>query len=213
MTLLHLFLLLVPAWATALPQTGSATDDLGSETGVLSNYSLGDLEWRGFADFNPEQVFTGTIQNVIRQMREIKGATYTPEFVSKAENQTRASNADLNMASIECMQDMKCDKVPAARHGPARAGVTYLWHLPDTVMCQLGPSTCGRISCSWNAGILWCNDKAAPSNSFKCKMFAGYAAAILGQCSSHDLVNTVVGGKNSDYDLGVSVIVEYQRKC
>ncbi|KAF2972521.1 hypothetical protein GQX73_g1167 [Xylaria multiplex] len=203
MMFLYLFLLFVPAWTAVLPQKVVSTESVVLRTETPDDYRLSDIEWRGFPDFDGV-VFKGTIQNVIHQMKKIKGVDYTPDFVSKAENQTLG----VQPAAIDCDQEIKCGG-PKAKPKPVSEGVDYLLQLSDTIMCSNGPTACGRISCSWDAAIIWCNDKAAPSNSFKCKMFAGYADAILGHCSVQK-PDPLVSGKNTDYDLLLSVIVEKQ---
>ncbi|KAI0446482.1 hypothetical protein F4803DRAFT_567856 [Xylaria telfairii] len=94
----HLLLSLPLAWAALVPQGDNLANDLGSQIGVPRNYSVGDVEWRGFEDFDEDQVFTGTIEDVISQMRYIKGAHYTPAFVSRAENHTLAAECDFGFS-------------------------------------------------------------------------------------------------------------------
>lgn len=37
-------------------------------------------------------------------------------------------------------------------------GIEYLRRLNDTAKNGPGPENCGRVSCSWNSAIIWCNN-------------------------------------------------------
>ncbi|KAI1153711.1 hypothetical protein F4825DRAFT_460965 [Nemania diffusa] len=192
------------AWATVVPQGGSAVaDDLKFEIGVPSGYSAGDIEWSGFEDFDDDQVFTGTIESVISQMRQIKGAHYTPSFVSKAENQALAANHDDHVSTflVECGG-------PDANPRRIAQGIDYLNHLPDSARCSNKALHCGRISCSWNSAIWLCNERSDPGTDHQCNMFGGYANSILKYCTINDK-NPRVSGKNDDNELMVSVVVKW----
>ncbi|KAI1129171.1 hypothetical protein F5Y10DRAFT_158683 [Nemania abortiva] len=202
MKLFHILPFVAVALAAAVLQDDGPTSTLDSQTGLPSNYSVSDIEWRGFEDFNEDQVFTGTIENVINQMRQIKGAHYTPSFVSKAESQVFKTKPDYHAAN----HDILCGGSEA---DPRRIdqGVDYLNHLPDSALCSNPPKTCGRISCSWNSAILWCNDKTDPGDAHKCNMFGQYAAEIVDKCAIYD-TNPRVCGRNSDDQLVLSVLVK-----
>ncbi|KAM7207835.1 hypothetical protein V8F20_001877 [Naviculisporaceae sp. PSN 640] len=38
-------------------------------------------------------------------------------------------------------------------------GIEYLRKVPGKPVNKPGPRACGRVSCSWNSAIWWCNDK------------------------------------------------------
>ncbi|KAH8166499.1 hypothetical protein CIB48_g1785 [Xylaria polymorpha] len=189
-------------WAALVPQGDNLAKDLGFQTGIPSNYSVGDIEWRGFEDFDEDQVFTGTIevtlilipasllnwrsnnavQDVINQMRQIKGAHYTPGFVSRAENHTLEAEHD----DYHTRRRIYCGGMPADVTA-VDEGISYLNHLPDSTRCSNSPSSCGRISCSYSSAIYWCNDNK--------------------ECYQKWLV----GGKISDDNLELTVHVLGQR--
>ncbi|KAI0099224.1 hypothetical protein GGR51DRAFT_565041 [Nemania sp. FL0031] len=200
--LFYTLLLVAVARAAVVPQDGSPADELNLQVGLPDNYSVSDIQWRGFEDFGEDQVFTGTIENVIYQMRQIKGADYTPSFVSKAESQITKSQPDHHVAkhNIEC---------GGSDADPRRIdqGVDYLNHLPDSSICGNAPKTCGRISCSWNSAIWLCNDSTSGNNPHKCNMFGQYAAEIVKECAIYDS-NPRVSGRNYDDQLILSVVVK-----
>ncbi|KAJ8121737.1 hypothetical protein ONZ43_g1885 [Nemania bipapillata] len=205
MTLYHLLLFVIAAWAAAISQgNGIVTDEPDLQIGFPADYSVGDIEWRGFEDFDDGQVFTGTIQNVIEQMRRIKGAHYTPGFMSMsdAENHALGTNPDhhLSNTTVQCGG-------PEADPRRIDQGIDYLNHLPNSSKCSNAAKTCGRISCSWNSAIWFCNDKTVPSNVYQCNMFGKYAKAIVDECAIYDR-NPRVSGRDFDDGLDLSVVVK-----
>ncbi|KAI0395560.1 hypothetical protein F5Y17DRAFT_456802 [Xylariaceae sp. FL0594] len=166
-----------------------------------------EVLWRGFDDF-PDHVFKGTIQDVIWQMREIKGYKYTPGFMaedSKPSDVMKKINAAVRRnlrkstdSDDEANVTISCGGEPATAYR-VLDGIDYLKALPDTVTCQNGPGpeNCGRISCSWTSGIFWCNERATVSDVFPCKQFAGPARDIFDRCldmhTSQKTLPTVAG--------------------
>ncbi|QLI69713.1 uncharacterized protein G6M90_00g054910 [Metarhizium brunneum] len=52
--------------------------------------------------------------------------------------------------------------------GAIAEGRAYLYRVPGRPTNGAGPGACGRVSCSYNAAIWWCNDEKTPKtlNSF-----------------------------------------------
>ncbi|KAI0410012.1 hypothetical protein F4802DRAFT_592893 [Xylaria palmicola] len=147
-TLSTLLLSLVSAWAAVVPEGGARTDWLDFQTDILDSYPVADIQWRGFEDFDQDQVFTGPIENVIFQMRQIKGANYTPGFVVEAKNQSTEAEPAFSVAKpiLECGDAI-------ASLTAIREGIAYIRQLRDDVICSNAPGACGRISCSSKSGI------------------------------------------------------------
>jgi hypothetical protein len=72
--------------------------------------------------------------------------------------------------------------------------VTRRWNIPyldeREKICDLqpGPDGCGRISCSWNAGIHICQKNITQAVPFMCYEAAEWARAIVNKCGNNDLV-------------------------
>ncbi|KAK0735738.1 hypothetical protein B0T21DRAFT_412337 [Apiosordaria backusii] len=90
-----------------------------------------------------------------------------------------------------------------ARRVPIGIGISYLRRVPGTAKNGPGPENCGRVSCSWNAAIIWCNN-----NNFEKELqwgqIADGAAYVVDQCSErgHDWVKG-----HADYADGWYVVV------
>jgi hypothetical protein len=57
----------------------------------------------------------------------------------------------------------------------------YLRGVKGDCSNQAGPGNCGRISCSWNSGIWWCNDNLV-TYTRPCSYFADYVDILNMQC-------------------------------
>ncbi|KAI0152676.1 hypothetical protein GGR57DRAFT_503539 [Xylariaceae sp. FL1272] len=213
------FFLATLSAAAILPSGSTSPDGVGSQAVVndayahLANYTFGDVEWRGFEGFE-DTVFTGTIENVIHQMKKVKGVNFVPDFVRKAEAEveTRIIQARDGSQPPSTNLNMNCirDGLSAALLVPIRNGVRYLSHLSDSVVCQNGPgpSNCGRISCSDTSGIWFCNESPAPSAPFKCSIFGFYASNIAETCWYDQGMATLTEGQQYDLDYGISKRIE-----
>ncbi|KAI2641049.1 hypothetical protein GGS21DRAFT_354749 [Xylaria nigripes] len=189
----------------------SITDGVGFRNKVPEGYSVTDIEWRGIPDFDKDHVFTGTIEDVVDQMRAIKGSSYTPAFMM--EHSTDAAGTaptDKHGFNVNDGGDhyITCGG-PEADPRRIQQGVDYLSHLPDSSICSMGPGpkNCGRISCSWNSGIWWCNEKNVTSDTYQCSLFATYASELLDNCAIYDR-NPRVAGANFDNGYNFTVLVK-----
>lgn len=109
----------------------------------------------------------GTVQEAVAQMVELNpdfghelgldNLTDLVNFVAGAE-----ANVDLGQASKraepEDFKKVVCRKYPPANSVPIWDGVRYLERLSGSPANGPGPRACGRVSCSWNSAIFWCND-------------------------------------------------------
>lgn len=64
---------------------------------------------------------------------------------------TLERRTDFSGAKVECW-DQRVDS------SEIRTGERYLRGLTGRPTNKAGPGTCGRVSCSWNSAIWWCND-------------------------------------------------------
>ncbi|KAI1177335.1 hypothetical protein F4777DRAFT_212935 [Nemania sp. FL0916] len=183
---------------------GGLTNELQLQEGLPANYSIGEMQWRGFEDFDEGQVFTGTIQDVIHQMKQIKGNDYTPRFVSEAK--AEAANPGKN-ATHSYHTDMEIISCGGDGANPSRIedGVNYLHKIALDAICNIAPKTCSRVSCSWKSGIWLCND-IDDTVGVICNTLGDYAAKVLSECTINDSVPRVSGTDRND-ERGYSVKV------
>lgn len=129
---------------------------------------------------------TGTIQDVLRTVREAdpaRAASMESSIMAKngsrggvfARNDVHDVDHVDNDADVDVLGTSnfnKCGKVTLQLCGiPGRkaAKVSYIWegiYYLDTFDGQPksdpGPGMCGRVSCSYNSAIYWCNNVGPP---------------------------------------------------
>ncbi|KAI3319666.1 hypothetical protein HD806DRAFT_508700 [Xylariaceae sp. AK1471] len=179
-----------------------------------SNYTMVDIEWRGFKEFDNDTVFKGTIQDVIKQMKQIKGHDFEPDFVVRAHSAVKTPNRAAQDDPPSNNQRVVCGVGGAGEVLKIilEDGIGYLAELDDSVMCSNGPGpqNCGRISCSWNVAIWDCNERTEPGPVVKCNVFAKYAQNILDHCTTPTQASHWTGphvrGQDFDDDFGISTI-------
>jgi hypothetical protein len=143
-------------------------------------------------------------------MRQIKGAQFTPDFMLESSSDIANGSTNPHNAAYDPAQTyIQCGGASTARVGPIMDGISYLQKLHDDVLCSngAGPRNCGRISCSWNSAISWCNEKTVPSDAFQCNIFAWYAQEILDDCAIYDQ-NPRVNGADWDSSFNFTVVVD-----
>ncbi|KAK8009285.1 hypothetical protein PG991_011836 [Apiospora marii] len=76
-----------------------------------------------------------------------------------------------------------CDLFPNAHETGIQDGINYLRGVPGRPQNGPGPGRCGRVSCSWDSAIWWCNDNKKSRTLDSFSAIANSAQAILDQCS------------------------------
>ncbi len=69
-----------------------------------------------------------------------------------------------------------------AEDGPFWEGMWYLTNIKGAMHMEAGPSSCGRVSCSWNTAIKVCNDVSV----FLLFFFLSYACGLLTAGQNHE---------------------------
>lgn len=97
------------------------------------------------------EILNGTIQEVYAQALQINPSFELPE----SENNDLAETTESIQKSV-----VECGIYRTAEKRRIQEGVRYLNSLRGTGRPWLGPGPgrCSRVSCSYNAAIIWCND-------------------------------------------------------
>ncbi|GFF63739.1 hypothetical protein IFM60648_01027 [Aspergillus lentulus] len=121
---------------------------------VIPGYNVVDIEWQvQVTAGGPTVNVTGTVEEVYAHLKTLNPG-FEEEFPPVAHNDViEARGADYTMQSYYC-------------HGPwptcswyrIQQGVSYLDGVPGRPSQGPGPGSCGRVSCSYNSAIYWCND-------------------------------------------------------
>ncbi|KAI1259204.1 hypothetical protein F5Y18DRAFT_410680 [Xylariaceae sp. FL1019] len=174
---------------------GAATDGLTRSTAtedfVPEGYTLANVTWTiPLTPGGQNHTFQGTVQEVFVQLNDLlvsKGLPPRPEPIDN----TTSFDAELSAIRAELGHGLNARTfdhticqvpLPGVADGPAiLSGIRHL----NTVgtQCRMeGPGACGRISCSYNSAIYWCNDKNG-YQEFPCSYFSQYVGLLLGLCA------------------------------
>lgn len=106
--------------------------------------------------------FTGTVESVDRQAAALN-PTYKEEYLAR--NPDVSAEKTLDARWIQGSWKMIYCK---PGHGwemgdrdAAKDGIKYLQGVPGEPASSPGPGMCGRVSCSYDTAIWWCNDVSA----------------------------------------------------
>ncbi|KAK4197249.1 hypothetical protein QBC40DRAFT_107036 [Triangularia verruculosa] len=152
------------------------------------------------ADKNSATVnITGTIQHAVAQM-EADHPGWTDIFMAQAPS----AHAQSTYAELATDPTYDCSIVGdgLAKTYYITQGISYLNALPGDA--QNDPGKCGRVSCSYNAAISWCNT----SKNFKTVPWWALALAtsdMIPQCDGKEKAGWMKG--RADYANGWEVVV------
>lgn len=121
------------------------------------------MQWE--VPFSPDgrtAILNGTVQDVYRQLLKIN-RNYEAEF-GTVDNSASASTPAQSGESFRVLEEVERSSWSDCGHfDPARAdaiweGINHLSHVSGRPVSIPGPGVCGRVSCSYNSAIWWCND-------------------------------------------------------
>ncbi|KAK7981400.1 hypothetical protein PG988_003638 [Apiospora saccharicola] len=146
--MLSLIFLLFTSLAAALPGMQLARAPRVGAT-------ITDMIWRGQIEVGgPEMNFSGTIQEVVAQIKQIN-----PDFPAGLNNSLPFKQDDKPNDGHQVQCDIGGDADGGAYLSDIWAGIDYLHGIPGNCGVNAGPpNSCSRVSCSWNSGIWLCSD-------------------------------------------------------
>lgn len=126
----------------------------------MPGYTVQDLEWEVEVFPGEFHNFTGTVQDVHRQATQLN-ARWAETLLKR--QPTEASNIHARGGHKPTGAWIRTDCKPPFGWKPGRTraaleGINYLEGLPGSPVSGPGPGLCGRVSCSWDTAIWWCND-------------------------------------------------------
>lgn len=129
-----------------------------------TTYDVVDLEWNLNINNSLTVTVTGTVQDVFNRLSELNPAAATaiqetidgsPTSALTQRDDDDPYNATNFFCSVNGWSDADCFHIGE--------GIDYLRLLDGTPGNGPGPGNCGRVSCSYNSAIYWCNDVRHPS--------------------------------------------------
>lgn len=127
----------------------------------LPGYSVEILQWQVPVSLDGRTVtLNGTVEQFYDQLQEIN-PEYEAEFGTIYDkNTTTLLEIWRTPGAMERQHDASSD---CGHWDPARAeaiweGINHLNHVSGKPVSKPGPGVCGRVSCSYDSAIWWCND-------------------------------------------------------
>lgn len=105
----------------------------------------------------PTMNVTGTIQQVFDALDKAN-PNYRKDFGIADHTGSSVLAATSEAAPAYEVERIECDVYDYARKDATRDGIKYLRSVPGTPANGPGPGNCGRVSCSYNSAIYWCNE-------------------------------------------------------
>ncbi|OAQ60323.1 hypothetical protein VFPPC_10740 [Pochonia chlamydosporia 170] len=144
-----------------------ATGVFGAEA-PIPGYGVDVIQWNVEVAPGQTEVLNGTVQEVYAHALQIN-----PKF-------TLAKSPDAR--DIHQKRNVHCGNWPLADKGRIQEGIHYLRGVPGAPRNGPGPGNCGRVSCSHNSAIWWCNDNTTPKTLDNWHWIANSAQHIINTC-------------------------------
>ncbi|KAJ6436678.1 hypothetical protein O9K51_10797 [Purpureocillium lavendulum] len=146
----------------------------------IPGYGVETLQWNVEVAPGRTEVLNGTVQEVYAQVLQIN-----PNFSLSRAPETRGLRHKRSTVN--------CGNWPLANKGRIQEGINYLRGVAGAPRNGPGPGNCGRVSCSYNAAIWWCNDNTSPKTLDSWNWIADSAQHIVNTCGP---VASQVSGQN-----------------
>ncbi|PNY26819.1 Uncharacterized protein TCAP_03253 [Tolypocladium capitatum] len=169
----------------------------------LPGYGVDVLQWElEVFPGNPPMNFSGTIQQAAGQINEINPEWYATYIQSASEEGSRSVDKRGSFDKTFCGSGPHNWQAAFTPH--VEEGIKHLDGAKGRPVNGPGPGNCGRVSCSYNSAIWWCNDKNRPQKLGSFGDIADGARDLLDFCSAEEGV-WVLGQVFMQWDWNVIV--------
>ncbi|KAK4224233.1 hypothetical protein QBC38DRAFT_371454 [Podospora fimiseda] len=151
----------------------------------IPGYDIVELSWEVKPYLTGDSItLNGTIEQVHAQLLEIN-PNYDTEVAPVVAEAALAESKQIARRGVISKRDHTiCGHFSSANKGRIQQGIDYLWGVGGRPGNGPGPGACGRVSCSYNSAIYWCND-----NSYFYQLngyweIANGAGQVINDCAS-----------------------------
>ncbi|KAK3397670.1 hypothetical protein B0T20DRAFT_453742 [Sordaria brevicollis] len=142
----------------AIPSSALPASDGKLAQGPILGYGIEDITWKVKAHPDgPSMNVTGTVQQVYAALDKVN-PNFRKDFGigNESNNSVLAMTTESN-SNYE-LQSLACDVFDYAQRTATQDGIKHLNSVPGAPSNGPGPRNCGRVSCSYESAIYWCND-------------------------------------------------------
>ncbi|KAI1116482.1 hypothetical protein F5Y14DRAFT_448998 [Nemania sp. NC0429] len=147
---------------------------------VIPGYTIVDLSWEVEATPGiPPVLLNGTVQEVYAQLLELN-----PAFEIQHPPIASRHAAPDGRSKLVRRDHTSCGNWPLASKKRILEGYKHLAGILGKPKNGPGPGNCGRVSCSYNSAIWWCNDNTFSKTLNSWYTIAESALIITNDCAS-----------------------------
>ncbi|RAO74090.1 uncharacterized protein BHQ10_010102 [Talaromyces amestolkiae] len=164
----------------------------------MPGYDIVELSWEVTpTPGQPAIILNGTVEQVRSQLLAIN-PRYQFGFIAKRGDLLAAPTAATDLTEPTAVAHsaqiwkMTCGGYDSADTSQIEDGIKYLNGIAGQPKNGPGPNNCGRVSCSYNSSIWWCNDNASPQALPGFYTIATGATKIINACLGQN--NSTVSG-------------------
>ena len=141
----------------------------------MPGYGTAEMSWEVIpTPGQPCVILNGTVQHVYSQLLEINSnhKTEDPKYLKAKRdeslaNPNAATAASAPTAASPAIWGINCGGYHPASMKRIKDGISYLNNVTGRPINGPGPNNCGRVSCSYNSSIWWCNDASVPPPAYQ----------------------------------------------
>ncbi|KAF6802043.1 hypothetical protein CSOJ01_11865 [Colletotrichum sojae] len=149
----------------------------------VEGYGVFIPQWEVQATSGGETLLlSGTVEEVRAQLLEIN-PEYEASFGLNSTAPNKAVMEDtLQRDDVFKNAPVNCEGFEGADRDAIARGARYLMDVSGKPANGAGPNNCGRVSCSWNSAIWWCNSDTKPVTLNSFRDISDGAYHIIGKC-------------------------------
>ncbi|KAH7305452.1 hypothetical protein B0I35DRAFT_464726 [Stachybotrys elegans] len=173
----------------AVTAVSAATVPIANNVAPIPGYGVEDFQWEVQAlPGGPFLNFTGTLEHVHDEVLQLN-----PNFDADFPVEKGAIHArtDFGGSAYNC----DTNRWGLADKGRIQGGISYLRRVAGRPSNGPGPGNCGRVSCSNDAAIWWCNDSPSTKELASFSSIADGAQYIVDRCSFYNGYGTYASGQ------------------
>ncbi|KAH7234329.1 hypothetical protein B0J15DRAFT_538988 [Fusarium solani] len=166
---------------------GLLPDALGLDA-PIEGYGVVVPEWEiEVTPGGPIAVLNGTVEKIHEELLQLN-PNWDEEYISNSTDTTGGASKRDSDSHLFSRTDFRGSKYtcrgrwPECHPNPIRRGIEYLRYVQGRPRNGPGPGNCGRVSCSYNAAIWWCNDNTSAKTLAGFGSIADGAEYIVDNC-------------------------------
>ncbi|TDZ31475.1 hypothetical protein C8035_v001348 [Colletotrichum spinosum] len=154
----------------------------------------------------------GTVQQVVAQLNESNPMVIQAWHLESAVEAQLAAHAAERRAAADSPYDrerLQCN-MPRFDKGKVNAmaeGIAYLKDVKGKPVNGPGPGMCGRVSCSWQTSIWWCNDDGVTKELESFSVIAYGAQMVYDYCPLEKFQEYFANGQAFHKTENINVII------